>query len=186
MIVVISGLPRSGTSMMMNMIRAGGLEVLTDDVRKADNDNLRGYLEYERVKQLDKDASWIVEAEGKVVKVISVLLRYLPPDHEYKIIFMHRDILEILASQKKMLEHRGEQPSDVSDDTMSAVYKKHILEIKEWLKKQSNVETLHINYNEALVNIRPTVVRVNEFLGGGLNMEEMVNVVDPLLYRQRK
>lgn len=186
MIIVVSGLPRSGTSMMMSMLQAGGVSVLTDNQREADEDNLRGYLEYEQVKQLDRDASWLAEAEGKAVKIISMLLRHLPPDHQYRVIFMHRDIVEVLASQRKMMERRGEAPDGVPDETMAALYEKHIAEVTEWMKRQLNVETLHIDYNETIQNPSPTADRVNKFLGGVLDEEAMRRVVSPELYRQRK
>jgi len=186
MIVVVSGLPRSGTSMMMNMLQAGGVPVLTDNQREADEDNLRGYLEYEQVKQLDRDASWLAEAEGKAVKIISILLKNLPRDHEYRVIFMHRDIIEILASQRKMMERRGEKPDGVPDEAMAALYRKHLSEVQQWLDDQPNIETLHINYNETLKDPWPAVDRVNEFLGGGVDVDSMAKVVDPKLYRQRK
>jgi hypothetical protein len=186
MIVVVSGLPRSGTSMMMSMLQAGGVPVLTDNQREADEDNIRGYLEYEQVKQLDRDASWLAEAEGKAVKIISMLLRHLPRDHEYKIIFMHRDIREVLASQRKMMDRRGEEPDGVPDEAMAALYRKHLTEVHQWLDAQSNIETLHINYNETLKDPWPTVDRVNAFLGERLDAEAMARVVNPKLYRQRK
>jgi len=172
--------------MMMSMLQAGGVPALTDNQREADEDNLRGYLEYEQVKQLDRDASWLAEAEGKSVKIISMLLRHLPHDHEYKVIFMHRDIMEVLASQRKMMERRGEAPDSVPDETMAALYERHIAEVREWLKRQPNVETLHVDYNETIRDPSPTVNRVNEFLGGGLDDEAMARVVSPELYRQRK
>jgi broad-specificity NMP kinase len=186
MITVVSGLPRSGTSMMMNMLKAGGVEVLTDSQREADEDNLHGYLEYEQVKQLDRDASWLGAAEGKAVKIISMLIRHLPPDHEYRIIFIHRDISEVLASQRKMMERRGEQPDKVPDDTMAALYGRHLSEVREWLSKQPNMRTLHVDYNETLRDTELTADQVNEFLGGGLDKRAMVEVVSPELYRQRK
>ena len=186
MIIVVSGLPRSGTSMMMSMLQAGGVPVLTDNQREADEDNLRGYLEYEHVKQLDRDASWLAEAEGKAVKIISMLLKYLPQDHEYRVIFMHRDIMEVLASQRKMMERRGEAPDEVPDEAMAALSRRHLSEAHRWLVAQTNVETLHVDYNEALKDPWPIVDKVNVFLGGGLDAEAMARVVDPKLYRQRK
>jgi broad-specificity NMP kinase len=186
MIIVVSGLPRSGTSMMMSILQAGGVPVLTDNQREADEDNLHGYLEYEQVKQLDRDASWLAEAEGKAVKIISMLLRHLPRDHEYKVIFMHRDIMEVLSSQRKMMERRGEESDGVPDEAMAALYRKHLSEVQQWLDTQPNIETLHINYNETLEDPWPTVDKVNEFLGGRLDAEAMVRVVNPKLYRQRK
>lgn len=115
-----------------------------------------------------------------------MLLRHLPPGHDYKVVFMHRDISEILASQRKMMERRGEEPGDVSDDSMAALYRRHLSEVQDWLGKQRNVETLHINYNEALLDASSTICRVNAFLGGGLDTEVMAQVVDPDLYRRRK
>src|SRR5262245_34520180 len=109
MIVVVSGLPRSGTSLMMQMLQAGGMPLLTDDLRPADTNNPKGYWEYEPVKRLQQDNTWMHKAEGKAVKVISVLLQYLPPQHTYKIIFMQRPMQEVLASQTVMLERRDEQ-----------------------------------------------------------------------------
>jgi len=186
MIIVVSGLPRSGTSMMMSMLQAGGAFILTDDRREADEDNLRGYLEYEQVKQLDRDASWLGEAEGKAVKIISMLLKHLPPSHEYRVILMHRSIPEVLASQRKMMERRGEEPGGVPDESMAALYRRHLAELERWLEEQPNLETLHVDYNETMRDPRPTVERVNEFLGGGLDREAMVSVVAPELYRQRR
>ena len=186
MITVISGLPRSGTSMMMSMLQAGGMEILTDRIREADEDNLRGYMEYERVKQLDRDDSWLEEAEGKAVKIISMLLRHLPSKYNYRIIFMMRDISEVLASQRRMMERRGEQPDNIPDETMAALYRKHLGEVQEWMKRQPNVQTLYVDYNGTLKDPWPTVRSVNEFLGDGMDQDAMVNVVSPELYRQRK
>ena len=118
MIVIVSGLPRSGTSLMMQMLQAGGMPLLIDDLRPADADNPNGYWEYEPVKRLQQDNSWIPKAEGKAVKVVSALLQYLPPQYTYKIIFMQRPMQEVLASQTVMLERRGEQGSK-ADDTDS-------------------------------------------------------------------
>lgn len=186
MITVVSGLPRSGTSMMMSMLQAGGMEVLTDNQREADEDNLQGYLEYEQVKQLDRDASWLGEAEEKAVKIISMLLKHLPPDHDYRVIFMHRDVIEVLSSQRKMMERRGEQTDDVPDETMAALYGRHITETREWLRRQPNIQTLYVDYNKTMGDPWLTAARVNEFLGRGLDQEAMAKVVSPKLYRQRK
>ncbi len=122
-IMVVSGLPRSGTSMMMKMLTAGGILPLTDKLRVADRDNPEGYYEFERVKQLDKgDTAWLPEAQGKAVKVISFLLPHLPPQYAYQIVFVRRHMSEILASQRKMLVHRGEDPNNMNDDQMAAVF----------------------------------------------------------------
>jgi broad-specificity NMP kinase len=186
MITIVSGLPRSGTSMMMRMLEAGGVPVLTDEKREADEDNLRGYYEDERVKQLREDASWITEAEEKAVKVISYLLRHLPPGHSYKVIFMERKIPEVLASQRKMMKRRGEAVDEVPDDVMAGIFENHLVETEEWLSQQPNIETIQVSYNDTLQNPEPTARRVAAFLGGGFDVEKMTQVVDPRLYRQRR
>jgi len=187
MITVVSGLPRSGTSMMMKMLDAGGLAPLTDEIRTADADNPKGYYEFERVKKLDKgDTAWVPQARGKAVKVIAALLQHLPPDQRYKVIFMRRSIDEILRSQKQMLIRRGEPTDKVSDEELSALFHKHLNHTTSWLEKQPNIEVIYVSYNDMLSNPAPQVRQINQFLGGGLDVDKMVGVVDPNLYRQRQ
>ncbi len=184
-VVVVSGLPRSGTSMMMKMLEAGGMALVIDGIRTADEDNPKGYYEFERVKQLDKgDVAWVAEAQGKAVKVISALLTYLPAEYEYKVLFMNRKMPEVLASQRKMLERRGEK-SDISDDKLAELLHKHVQQVKAWLARQPNFQMLDMDYNAMLVDPIPWAERVNAFLGGGLDVQAMVRVVDPNLYRNR-
>ena len=186
-IYVVSGLPRSGTSMMMKMLEAGGIPPLTDQLRAADADNPKGYYEFERVKKLDKgDVAWLPEARGKAVKVISALLKHLPPDYRYKVIFMRRDIAEVLAYQKKMLINRNESTDTVSDEELAKLYQKHLDQVDAWLASQPNISVLHVSYNSLLMDPDREVVAVNRFLGGGLDLSRMVEVVDPALYRNRK
>lgn len=186
-IVVVSGLPRSGTSMMMKMLEAGGIPPLTDKQRTADADNPKGYYEFERVKQLDKgDNDWLPLAEGKVVKVISALLKHLPDSYRYKVIFMERHMPEILASQRKMLVRRQEEADKVDDEQMAALFQKHVSEIKEWLSTQPNFELLSIYYSDVLQDGWPRIQAVNQFVGGHLDEEAMANVIDPNLYRNRQ
>jgi hypothetical protein len=185
-IIVVSGLPRSGTSMMMKMLEAGGVPPLTDRQRTADADNPKGYYEFERVKQLDKgDAGWLPQAEGKVVKVISALLKHLPTDYRYKVIFMERHMPEILASQRKMLIRRQEDADETDDAQMAALFEKHMSGIKQWLATQPHFDVLYVHYSDVLQNGWPQIQAVNQFLGGHLHEEGMANVVDPDLYRNR-
>ncbi len=171
--------------MMMKMLEAGGLEVVVDGIREADKDNPKGYYEFERVKQLDKgDTEWVEEAQGKVVKVISALLEHLPPEYEYRVLFMNRNLDEILASQRKMLEHRGES-SNISDEKLAELLAKHVAKTKAWLVVQPNFSLLDIDYNAMLTNPGPFVPQVNHFLGDGLDEEAMTAVVEPNLYRNR-
>ena len=131
-LILVSGLPRSGTSMIMQMLRAGGLEVATDNIRQDDEDNPRGYYELERVKELDRegDKGWLKEYRGKVVKVISYLLRDLPRENNYKVVFIERDLDEILLSQKKMLRRRGEDERDVEDEKIRKNYTNHLRQVR--------------------------------------------------------
>jgi hypothetical protein len=185
-ITIVSGLPRSGTSMMMKMLEAGGLEPLTDNIRAADEDNPRGYFEFERVKQIEHDKAWLEDARGRAVKLISALLKYLPPTHNYKVIFMRRAMAEILASQRQMLIRRGEPAEAVPDDKMAALFDKHVAQVESWLAAQPNIETIYVSYNEVMKDARPHAERINDFLGGSLNVDAMSQVADQTLYRQKR
>ncbi len=186
-ITVVSGLPRSGTSMMMKMLEAGGIPPVTDNLRTADEDNPKGYYEFERVKQLTKgDVAWLADAPGKVVKVIAALLPYLPATYRYRVIFMQRDMTEVLASQRQMLVRRGEDPNKIPDEVISKLFEKHLRQVNDWVAQQSNVERLDVNYNEMLKNPAPFIAQINAFLGGKLGTAQMAQVVDPSLHRQRK
>jgi len=172
--------------MMMQMLHAGGVPIVTDRNRQADEDNPRGYFEDERVKRLDKDASWVAEADGQAVKVISQLLFNLPPDHEYKLLFMEREVKEVLRSQKAMLERRGEKGADVPEEKLAEVFEKHLKKVREWLKGQSNFKALFIPYAEVIDDPLPTAESVAKFLGIPLDIQAMAGVVDPNLYRNRE
>lgn len=185
-VIVVSGLPRSGTSMMMQILEAGGLQIMTDQLRTPDLDNPKGYYEFERVKKLkDGDTQWVKDAQGKVVKVISALLEYLPADQQYKVIFMKRTMQEVLASQKQMMQRRGEATSPVDDDTLSGVFQKHMAQVEKWLAAQPNVEVLYIQYAELLQQPQAHVQSIVEFLGLPLDAQAMAAVPDQKLYRQR-
>jgi len=185
-ITVVSGLPRSGTSMMMKMLAAGGIEPLIDNLREADDDNPKGYFEFERVKQIEHDKAWLADARGRVVKLISALLKHLPSDYSYKIIFMRRAMSEILASQRQMLVRRGEPSDAVPDEKMAAMFEKHIAQVESWLAAQTNIETIFVSYNEVMKDPRPHAERINDFLGGTLRVDAMTAVADRSLYRQKQ
>lgn len=186
-ITVVSGLPRSVTSMMMKILEAGGLEVMTDDIRTADESNPKGYYEFERVKMLNNgDNAWVPSAQGKVVKVISYLLEYLPSEFNYKVIFMNRDIGEVLSSQRRMLEREGEPDSGVSNEQMSVLYRKHLAKVQSWLSRQKNLEVFYVNYNATLQMPQDTLEMINRFLGGNLNTAAMKQAIDQSLYRERR
>lgn len=186
-IVIVSGLPRSGTSMMMKMLEAGGLAPMTDNVREADVDNPKGYYEYERVKDLEneKDKSYIREGRGKVLKVISFLLKFLPEENAYKVIFMARDLDEVIASQNKMLHHR-EEANPIRDAEAKELYGRHLINVKVHCQIKDNFEYLEIPYRQALNEPEKIVRAVNEFCGGTLDAVAMGKIVDKNLYRNRK
>ena len=184
-IVVVSGLPRSGTSMMMKMLEAGGLPVLIDHIRTADEDNPKGYYEFERVKQIEHDRDWLPDAQGKVVKMIAALVKHLPAEYAYKVIFMRRNIEEILASQRQMLIRRGEPTDTISDERMGELFRRHVVQVEAWLGEQPNMDVIYVEYGGALSEPLKQAKRLNEFLGGVLDVTKMAEVVDPSLYRQR-
>jgi hypothetical protein len=186
-VVVVSGLPRSGTSMMMQMLEAGGMEIFSDSLRGADEGNPRGYYELERVKTLDggEDPSWLREARGKAVKIIAFLMKHLPEDLNYRVIFMHRNLDEVLDSQAKLLALRGES-SDTDDARMRELFQNHLSRTKRLLTSRPCFEVLDISYNEILANTRVEAGHINHFLGVQLDVEGMAAVVDPQLYRSRR
>jgi hypothetical protein len=186
-IIIVSGLPRSGTSMMMNMLTAANLEIVSDRVRTADEDNPKGYFEDERVKDLEKsgDRAWLRDCRGKVIKIISFLLKDLPPDNRYKVIFMRRDLNEVMASQNKMLRRRGEPVDESSNQKMIELYRSHLEKVDFSLRNRPNVEYVDIEYREAVADPRVQAERVVEFLGLDLDVDRMAQAVDPALYRNR-
>ena len=172
---------------MMMMLEAGGVATLTDGIRVADEDNPKGYYEFERVKKIKEDRAWLQDAKGKVVKMISQLLLDLPPEYSYKIIFMRRRMEEILASQKEMLIRRGTHKQDgPGDDEMGKMLGMHVQQVLKKMDEMDNVALVEIDYNEMLKNASDNIPRINEFLGGDLNTQAMAAIIDKSLYRQRK
>ena len=185
-VIVVSGLPRSGTSMMMRMLDAADLAMMTDHERSADEDNPRGYYEYERVKDLEKepDKSWVREARGKVLKVISHLLKDLPDENYYQVIFMRRDLDEVVASQNKMLERRGEENS-LDDKATKDYYLRHLVQVRFLVRNRAYIDLIEVNYGEALAEPEEFVLKVDAFLDHELDTVAMAAVVDKQLYRNR-
>jgi len=184
-IIVVSGLPRSGTSMMMQLLEAGGVEILSDGIRGADEDNPRGYYEYEPVKDIGHDRSWLPLAVGKAVKMISALLQDLPAEYTYLVILMHRHMTEILTSQRRMLLRRGEPADPESETKIAEASRTHLADIEAWLVQRPNVRALDVDYNEMLRAPRVHVPRIVRFLDRELNEARMLAAIDPSLYRQR-
>jgi hypothetical protein len=183
-LTVVSGIPRSGTSLMMRMLELGGMPVLIDEVRGADIDNPRGYYEYEAVKALKHGASWVAQSGGKAVKMVYLLVYDLPPVIEYRVLFMHRNLDEVLASQQVMLKRLG-KTSTIADEKMGALFRNHLVKFAAWVKERPNIRVLDVNYNEMVADPAPTAAKIDRFLGGGLNTEAMAGAVEPNLYRNR-
>lgn len=187
-VVVVSGLPRSGTSMLMGMLAAGGLEALTDGVRAPDDDNPRGYFELERVKQLQTgmDTAWLREARGKCVKVISYFLKHLPVGEQYRIVFVRRNLAEVLVSQRRMLARRGEPVgSAVEESRLEGVFAAHLNKVDRELAARSDCRVLYVDHRSAIDGPRTVADQVNRFLDKRLDIDRMAAAVDPRLYRQR-
>jgi hypothetical protein len=186
-IVIVSGLPRSGTSMLMNMLEAGGMPIMSDAVREADIDNPKGYFEYERVKDLEKeeDKSYVRQGRGKVLKVISFLLKDLPDDNDYRVIFMRRDLDEVLASQNKMIDRLGTEDTVAQDEAMKEAYRNDIVRTRLMCRKRPNFELIEIHYKATVEDPAGTAARVNAFVGGQLDENAMRAAVDASLYRNR-
>ncbi len=197
MITVVSGLPRSGTSMMMQMLEAGGLEIASDAKRVADADNPRGYYEYEAVKRLRTEGAFLAGIRGRAIKIVAPLLPSLPSDHDYRVVFMERDLDEILASQRKMLSRLATRPAAAEADrageaALKQAFARQLRQVKIWLGQRENVRTCFVAHERALADPGATAARVAEFLrntgpaaGPAPIPEAMAGIVDPRLYRQR-
>ncbi len=185
MITIVSGLPRSGTSLMMQMLVAGGMTALSDGERAPDADNPRGYLEWERIKQLPNDPACIAEGEGKVIKVISRLLLSLPPGHEYRVLFMQRPLPEVLASQDQMLRRRGTYKEGVDPAAISTAFEKHLREVYAWLDRKPYVKALRVQYHDVLSKPNDMAAQLAQFLEIPFDVGSMTKQVDASLYRNR-
>lgn len=185
-VVVVSGLPRSGTSMMMRMIVAGGVEALTDGVREADADNPHGYFEYEPVKRTKHDPSWVAGARGKVVKLVHVLLTDLPEGHEYRVVLMRRDLDEVIASQRKMLERQGKPGAQMPAAALRRVFAEQMQRVEAWLDARPHFRRIDVDYGEVIRSPREQAERVAAFLGVPGEAGRMAAAVDASLYRNRR
>jgi hypothetical protein len=184
-VTIVSGLPRSGTSAMMQMLHAGGMPILTDSRRPPDEDNPRGYFELEAVKQTKQDPSWLRDAAGKAVKVIHLLLPHLPPSYEYRVILMRREMTEILASQRKMLERHGRRGADLTDERLAKVYADQLNGVIAWMTAQPNFMPLEVSYAQLVSAPAEQASVVNRFLGGDMSESSMVAAIDVTLYRNQ-
>jgi hypothetical protein len=187
-IIIVSGLPRSGTSMMMQVLKAGGIEPVTDNERMPDQDNSKGYYEHNGAKALAKGQyDCLVNAEGRSVKVVSTLLKHLPAERHYKVIFMHRDLDEVLASQATMLKNlQQEASSEVADDKLKTLYIKHINTVEKWLKESANIDVLNVNYTDVLADPITLIDSIAYFVDIESGKDNMVDCIDQNMRHQHK
>jgi Sulfotransferase domain len=183
-IIIVSGLPRSGTSLMMQMLEKGGVPVVIDHVRTPDTDNPKGYHEFEKVKKIKEDTSWLPETRGKAFKMVSQLLYELPPSENYRVIFMIRDLDEMLVSQEKMLKRLNRPAAPAGDIKPSFIA--HLDRLRTWLGQQQNIKILYVDYKDLIERPQEEAERIGTFLSGAADAEAMAQAVDPLLYRNRK
>lgn len=184
MITVVSGLPRSGTSLVMQMLQAGGHPILCDDQRPADADNPRGYLEYAKVRTLERDATWLAEADGRAVKVVSPLLTRLATGFDYRVIFVRRDLHEVVQSQEQMLRRRN-QPVGPDSAAMIQHFERHLNAISDFLSKRQDMQVLNCQHAHLIREPLAVAYQITEFLERTMDVGRMVGVIDPGLYRQR-
>ena len=184
-ITIVSGLPRSGTSLMMRMLDKGGIEPLIDNIRTPDEDNPKGYYEFERVKGLPEDTEWLPRAKGKAVKVLAELIKHLPPGYRYRIVFMMRNIEEIVESQKKMMIRRGEDPDSVPDEEMAELLRRYLVHLKKTVNSREEMKVLYVSYNDMMINPEMEIHEINEFFEGILDTGSMMSSIDPGLYRNK-
>ena len=172
--------------MMMQMLEAGGVPVLTDGIRTADADNPKGYYEFERVKQIKNDSSWLDDARGKAVKMIHLLLTDLPLDRPYHVIFMKRHLDEVLVSQTAMLERHGKKGAALTADRLAKVYRQQLEKVTNWLTaNDQRLAVLNVDHHGVLRDPISQATRIGDFLGGSLDTAAMAAIVDPRLHRQR-
>lgn len=184
-IVIVSGLPRSGTSMMMQMLANAGMPLFTDDARQADESNPRGYFEHEAVKRLGRDRSWLKEAQGKAVKIIAPLLFSLPARYAYKIIFMLRDVQEVVQSQRSMLARQGKLTENApTAAALARAYRRQVLKVMRWAERQHHLSMLYLNYADVIQSPLAQAERVSQFLNNALLPAAMAAVVESDLYRE--
>ncbi|MGE3408611.1 MAG: sulfotransferase [Pirellulales bacterium] len=184
-VTVVSGLPRSGTSMMMRMLHAGGMPLLADGQRAANGDNPGGFYEFEPVKQTRRDASWLDQADGKAVKMVYRLLYDLPHACDYRVLFMRRNLDEVLASQRAMLQRAG-QTITTDDGQMAELFRQELKQFDTWAAAQSHFTILDVSYSRLVTQPQPAIAQIVEFLQIPLDQAAMEGVVDLRLYRQRK
>jgi len=182
-ITIVSGLPRSGTSMMMQMLAAGGIVPYSDGLRQSDSDNPNGYFEHESAARLASNNLWLPEARGQVVKIVAPLLPHLLLSEAYSVIMMYRDLDEVLASQRTMLDRLGRPGAALSDQALATALNRQMETVHHWLAAHPAVRLLPIRYRDILLAPHTAAARIAAFLNRPLDIEAMCRAVHPALQR---
>jgi hypothetical protein len=185
-VTIVTGVPRSGTSLVMQMLAAGGLPVVSDGVRAADEDNPRGYFEFEPARRLAHDAGWLPLAAGRAVKLVHTLVPLLPSGPRYRVLLVRRRLDEVLASQRVMLARRGLAPDDAEDARLLPVLAAQLVQLERWLEDREGLVWLGVEHAELVGQPGLVAARIAAFLGGGLDAAAMAACVEPGLHRQRR
>ena len=185
---VVAGLPRSGTSMVMQMLVAGGMDPLCDDKREADDSNPRGYLELERVKSLGRDASWLgQQGRGKVTKIVAPLIPALQRNPRYQVVFIHRDLDEVVASQRAMLERLGRKGAKhLTADQLKRQFRQQVVRARSVLQGLPSTRVLDVRHENILKHPQDAAREIAGFFRAGLDIDAMAACVDPSLHREKK
>ena len=184
-IIVVTGLPRSGTSLMMQILQSIGIRIFTDNQRRPDTSNPKGYFEHELVKTIENDSSWITDAKGKAIKIVSPLLIYLPKDYNYKVIFMNRDFNELILSQEKMLTISAMRNSKNDIENLKHIFDKDINQAKNWTKENPKCKFVEISFAKLIENPKSEITKINEFLEINADLKDAIKIIDKSLYRSR-
>ena len=184
-IIVVTGLPRAGTSLIMQILQSMGIELFTDNKRSPDKSNPKGYFEHELVKSIEKDSSWIKNVKGKAIKIVSPLLLYLPINYSYKIIFMNRDLDEIVQSQENMLLMKGVKKSQIEPEWLKQIFAKDLKHARTWIQELPNSESLGLSHSILLKNPELELEKIKKFLNINVDLKNAINVIDKKLYRAR-
>jgi len=185
-ITIVAGLPRSGTSLMMQMLDAGGIPVLTDQIRQPDDDNPRGYYEFEAVKTVKEEPAWLERAPGHAVKMVYRLLYDLPGGYTYQVVFTGRKLEEVIASQETMLRRNGKGAGGLKEEQLVDIYRRQLLQFDAWIEGRPNFSVLYVDHHEVLNDTERVARDVNQFLGGDLDVAAMIRVPDRSLHRQKR
>ncbi|MDH3519485.1 MAG: sulfotransferase [Myxococcales bacterium] len=184
-VTLVSGVPRSGTSLMMQMLGAGGFPLLTDGLREPDEHNPRGYFEFEAAKRTLRDTSWLAQALGRAVKLVHALVASLPDAYPYRVILLRRPLGQVVASQRAMLARFGGVEGVLPDARLSEIFAAQLADLERWAEGQPRVTLLGVETERLVADPAAVASEVAAFLGGELDEAAMAGAYEPSLWHQR-